>query len=64
MTKLLRRCGDCQFFDTCLRASGDLDENETFAEIGGCKTFQVADDKTRQDRKVIHNITKYMKEKQ
>ena len=40
-----------------------LDENEGFPEIGGCETFQLAEDKTRQYREVFKRITQYMKEK-
>lgn len=51
------RCGDCQFFEKCSKVCIGLDENETFAEIGGCETFQAADDKTRQYRKTFKAIT-------
>lgn len=61
--KLLPRCGDCNFFEKCSQVCIGLDENETFPEIGGCETFQAADDKTKQYREVLHNITKHMKEK-
>ena len=59
----MSRCGDCQFFEKCSKVCMGLDENEGFLEIGGCETFQLADDKTRQYREVFKRITKYMKEK-
>lgn len=61
---ILRHCTDCQFFDECSKICISLDENETFAEVGGCETFQAANDKVKQYREVLHNVTKYMKEKQ
>lgn len=60
--EILPRCGDCQFFDQCSKVCIGLDENETFAEIGGCETFQAADDKTRQEREVFNRLKQYAKE--
>lgn len=55
-------CGDCQFFEKCSKVCIGLDENESFPEIGGCETFQPADDKTKQYRKVCKQIIQYVKE--
>lgn len=58
--KLLPRCGDCHFFEKCSQVCIGLDENETFAEIGGCETFQAADDKTISCRKALKAVMEFM----
>lgn len=36
----MSRCGDCKYYSECLAECLKLDENEQFAEVGGCKGFK------------------------
>ncbi len=59
----MSRCGDCAFYEKCSKECRGLDKNEEFPEIGGCEAFQLADDKTRQERKMFKRLAQYAKEK-